>query len=60
MTTVPMKRTEMTLHPWADCEDCEWDSDYSPVTRDRVKSHVRVTGHKVIIITEKRALWGPK
>jgi len=58
--TVAVKQTEMTMQPWAECEECDWGSEYSALTRDRVKSHVRATGHRVILIAEKHARWGPK
>lgn len=60
MPHTPQKRTEATYHPYAECADCDYQTDSSRLARDWAKAHVRATGHSVRVIVEKVALWGPR
>jgi len=62
MAHVPEKKAEASYHPYVECTDevCGFETNPSPLARDRAKDHVRYTGHNVRVVTEKVALWGPR
>lgn len=62
MSNVPEKKAEVKYHPYAVCtgEGCAWEVGASSFARDQAKSHVRSTSHRVRVVIEQVALWGPK
>lgn len=46
------------LHPAAGCEDCVWSHGPSAVTRDAAKNHTKGTGHKTVVETIERDVYG--
>jgi hypothetical protein len=62
MSNAPEKKAEAKFHPYAECmqEECGWKVGQSPGARDSAKSHVRSHGHRVRVVIEQVAVWGPK
>jgi len=62
MSYTPEKRAEARFEPYAECaaDGCDWGTDKSRLARTFAKTHVRSTGHRVRVIVEAVALWGPK
>ena len=42
-----IRSLSVTLQPAGACDDCAWHCEPSAMTRDRVKDHVKATGHTV-------------
>jgi hypothetical protein len=53
-------QAEVTYHPYADCTEggCPWARNPGQFTREQAKQHVKVTGHEVVVVVEKRTLYG--
>ena len=53
---------EATFQPYAECVDekCGWGYPESSMAREQAKFHVRSSGHRVRVVIEKVAVWGPK
>jgi len=58
----PIKLMETEFRPSATCVTfhCPWGEGPSVSAREHAKNHVRATGHEVLIVVEKRSLWGPR
>jgi hypothetical protein len=48
------------MQPYAECQEdgCAWERGHGSMTRDEAKQHATQTGHKVLVITEQRDLYG--
>ena len=52
-------RITVTMAPWAQCQHCVWKAPAATLTRDMVREHIGATAHEVILVVEKRTLYGP-
>lgn len=55
----PVMLIDITLNPYTECQDCGWKCAEHPNAANSAKSHVRMLGHRVIVVNERRRLYGP-